>query len=297
MSPVTIKTYRPFLKWAGGKHRLVPFIAEHIPPGNYQRLVEPFAGSAALSLALEFEHYLISDINTDLINLYQQLKREGKAFIDHAHSFFNSANNEAQRYYQLREEFNHSQDPITRAALFIYLNRHGFNGLCRYNRQGAFNVPFGRYKRPYFPRQEMLHFLQKAPRMHFQVCHFEEVFAQTQPQDLVYCDPPYVPLSETASFTAYSKESFGHQQQAHLAQLARQAQLRDVTTVISNHDVTLTRQLYQQAKLCYTRVQRTIAAKGARRESVPELLAVYNPKEKQAQATIMPAATRSQPLS
>lgn len=222
MRHIKIKPYRPFLKWAGGKYRLAQFIAQHIPAKDYQRFIEPFAGSAALSLAFEFESYLICDINPDLINLYQQLKHTGLEFIDYAQSFFVAENNNAENYYDLRKQFNHTDQPTKRAALFLYLNRHGFNGLCRYNRQGAFNVPFGRYKKPYFPRQEMLHFWHKSPRMQFKHCSFEQAFAQIKEKDLIYCDPPYVPLSVTASFTAYSKESFGPEQQLLLAELASQ---------------------------------------------------------------------------
>ena len=145
---------KPFLKWAGGKYKLVPFIETHIPTKKRKRLIEPFSGSAALSLSLDFERYLLNDINTDLIVLFSNLKTEKHSFIDYAHSFFIPENNNEKKYYDLRDRFNHSTDTIERAALFVYLNRHAFNGLCRYNSKGCFNVPFGRYKSPYFPQQD-----------------------------------------------------------------------------------------------------------------------------------------------
>ncbi|MGN6890686.1 DNA adenine methylase, partial [Neisseria sp. P0014.S004] len=95
------------------------------------------------SLALDFEHYLLNDINADLIGLFRILKEEKSGFIDYTRSFFTSENNSDSRFYELREQFNFSQDLHERSALFIYLNRHAFNGLCRYNSKGAFNVPFG----------------------------------------------------------------------------------------------------------------------------------------------------------
>lgn len=143
---------KPFLKWAGGKSKLATFIESHIPSKHRQRLVEPFAGSIALSLALEFEAYFLNDTNGDLIELYRVLKNEKQAFIDYAYSFFTPENNQDSRFYELREQFNGSKNTEERAALFIYLNRHAFNGLCRYNSKGGFNVPFGKYRAPYFPK-------------------------------------------------------------------------------------------------------------------------------------------------
>ena len=197
---------KPFLKWAGGKAKLVPFICENFPAGRpHKRLIEPFAGSAAVSLALEFDAYLLNDANPDLIGLFQTLKREGQAFVGYARSFFNAENNSESRFYELRERFNDSQNTIERSALFVYLNRHAFNGLCRYNSKGAFNVPFGRYAAPYFPETEMLGFVAKSDRIELLCGDFQVALNQAPADDIVYCDPPYVPLSETASFTAYAK--------------------------------------------------------------------------------------------
>ncbi len=195
-----MNTSKPFLKWAGGKAKLVPFIESNISSKYRKRLIEPFAGSMALSLSLAFEHYVINDSNPDLIGLFKTLQTQGQAFIDYAHSFFVPANNQEMQYYQLRSLFNSSQDVVERSALFIYLNRHAFNGLCRYNKSGEFNVPFGRYTNPYFPAFEMSEFIKKSDRFNFYCADFESVFSQMDEQDVVYCDPPYVPLSPSASF-------------------------------------------------------------------------------------------------
>lgn len=154
---------KPFLKWAGGKYKLAHFIETHLPSPTRKRLIEPFAGSAAVSLSLEFESYLLNDTNADLIGLFQSLKNQKQEFIAYACSFFTAANNESGRYYELREQFNNSRDTVERAALFVYLNRHAFNGLCRYNSKGGFNVPFGKYKAPYFPEAEILAFCKSRP--------------------------------------------------------------------------------------------------------------------------------------
>lgn len=156
---------KPLLKWAGGKYKLARFIETHLPSRTRKRLIEPFAGSAAVSLVLEFDAYLLNDTNADLIGLFQTLKEQKQEFIGYARSFFTAENNESSRYYELREQFNQSRDRAERAALFVYLNRHAFNGLCRYNSKGGFNVPFGKYKAPYFPEAEMQGFLQKTDRI------------------------------------------------------------------------------------------------------------------------------------
>nr|WP_274585404.1 Dam family site-specific DNA-(adenine-N6)-methyltransferase [Neisseria sp. 51.81]MDD9328310.1 Dam family site-specific DNA-(adenine-N6)-methyltransferase [Neisseria sp. 51.81] len=197
--------YKPFLKWAGGKAKLVPFIEYHLPKQPRKRLIEPFAGSAAVSMALDFEAYLLNDTNPDLIGLFRMIKEEKQQFIDYARSFFTAENNQESRFYELRERFNSSRELSERCALFVYLNRHAFNGLCRYNGKGAFNVPFGRYKTPYFPEMEMSAFTEKAHRIELLCGDFQTALDVANDDDMVYCDPPYVPLSETASFTAYAK--------------------------------------------------------------------------------------------
>ena len=184
---------KPFLKWAGGKHKLVPFLTSHLPQQRSGRLIEPFAGSAALTLATDYDAYLINDTNPDLITLYTILKQEKQGFIDYARHYFIPDNNEENRYYALREQFNDSHEPAERAALFIYLNRHAFNGLCRYNSKGGYNVPFGRYRAPYFPEKEMQAYLGKAGRIELSCGDFRDALAEATDDDTIYCDPPYVP--------------------------------------------------------------------------------------------------------
>lgn len=268
-------TNKPFLKWAGGKSKLAPFIQENLPKQPRKRLIEPFAGSAALSLSLDFDAYLLNDTNADLIGLFQSLKQEKQAFIDYAKSFFISENNQENRFYELREQFNHSKEAAERSALFIYLNRHAFNGLCRYNSKGAFNVPFGRYVAPYFPETEMLGFIEKSHRIELMCGDFQTALNQAGSDDVVYCDPPYVPLSETASFTAYAKGGFNLDDQQRLAETAKHVSEHAQGVLISNHDTAFTRALYRDARLETIEVQRNIAAKGSSRQKVGELLAIY----------------------
>lgn len=267
---------KPFLKWAGGKTKLVPFILSNIPKQCAKRLIEPFAGSAALSLASDFDAYLLNDTNPDLIGLFHVLKKEKQLFIDFARSFFTTENNREERFYELREKFNRSQDLVERSALFIYLNRHAFNGLCRYNSKGAFNVPFGRYVAPYFPEVEMQRFITKSDRIELLCGDFQVALNMASNDDVVYCDPPYVPLSETASFTAYAKDGFNLDDQSRLAQAAKKVSEQSQGVLISNHDTEFTRKIYKEARLETVFVQRNIAAKSSSRQKVSELLAIYD---------------------
>ncbi|PWK51705.1 Dam family site-specific DNA-(adenine-N6)-methyltransferase [Pleionea mediterranea] len=264
---------RPFLKWAGGKYRLIDRISDNLPSGK--RLIEPFIGSGSVFLNTRYDNYLLADINPDLIFLYQTLKDEGRSFIDYCESFFQPELNNAARYYQFREEFNELMPGTRKAALFLYFNRHGYNGLCRYNLKGGFNVPFGKYKKPYFPRLEMEHFWKKAQRATFVCQDFEKVMQRARKDHVVYCDPPYVPISPTAYFTSYAKHGFSLHDQERLAFQAKKLSQRQVTVVISNHENEVTRAMYQGAKIVSFPVRRFISCNGSRRNNADELLAIF----------------------
>ena len=265
---------RPFLKWAGNKYRIIERIRALLPPGR--RLVEPFAGSAAVFLNTDYARYLIVDSNADLINLYRILQAEGEDFIRYCRRLFGPGANTPETYYRRRDEFNATGDPRRKAALFVYLNRHGYNGLCRYNARGGFNVPFGRYRRPYFPAAEMRAFHARAHRARFVHADFTWAFAQLREDDVVYCDPPYAPLSPSASFTGYSAGGFGLDQQERLAKLAEAAARRGVPVLISNHNTSFTRRIYGNATRCERfQVQRYISCNARRRHEAGELLALY----------------------
>jgi len=151
----------------------------------------------------------------------------------------------------LNTDYDHRQSR-RKAALFVYLNRHGYNGLCRYNRRGGFNVPFGRYVRPHFPEAEMLAFHAHAQRADFRVQSFE------------------------ANFTSYSRDGFDLEQQRHLAELAAETAARGIPVLISNHDTPFTREAYANAaELDSFPVHRSISCNGARREAARELLALF----------------------
>ena len=266
---------RPFLKWAGNKYRIIDRVKKALPEGKC--LIEPFAGSAAVFLNTDYERYIINDNNPDLINLYNLLKNEGMTFIKKCRHYFSGKYNNEEQYYKLRKQFNETNDPHKRAVLFVYLNRHGYNGLCRYNLKGGYNVPFGRYKAPYFPEKEMLVFHEKAQNAEFVLSSFEEVIQSAKKGDVIYCDPPYVPLSSSANFTSYSTGSFNIDKQQQLADLAKQTSSRGIPILISNHNTAFTRKAYNKAnKITKFHVQRFISCNGKKRGTAGELLALFN---------------------
>ena len=264
---------KPFLKWAGNKYPIIDRIQRLLPDG--QRLLEPFIGSGAVFLNTDYDSYLLTDNNPDLINIYQHLKDEGEVFIRYCKRFFTDQYNNAETYYKRREEFNRTKNLRKKAALFLYLNRHGYNGLCRYNSKGGYNVPFGRYKRPYFPAKEMLAFHLKAQRAEFRLADFSTCMQQARAGDVIYCDPPYYPLSPSASFTAYSAGGFSELQQHQLAQLARDCRQRQIPVLISNHNTQFTLDVYSDAQLASFKVRRYISCHGNKRGLAGELLALY----------------------
>ncbi|HOS17113.1 MAG TPA: Dam family site-specific DNA-(adenine-N6)-methyltransferase [Bacteroidales bacterium] len=267
---------KPFLKWAGGKYKLVPQLKKHFPKGK--RFVEPFFGSGAVSLNVDYPSYRANDTNSTIVSLWQCIK--DPKFIDYAETFFVPKNNKEATYYRFRKKYNENlkSDPWAweTAALFIYLNKHGYNGLCRYNSKGEFNVPFGhKTKAPGFPRKELTAAMKLAQKMEISLGDFRIVFAGAKRGDVIYCDPPYVPLTDTASFTNYSTGGFTLQDQVDLADCARKATLKGIVTIISNHDTPFTRKLYSGAKIVELKVQRSIGCKGKSRIKEKEILAIF----------------------
>lgn len=268
------KKTRAFLKWAGGKYSLIEQINARLPEGN--KLIEPFVGAGSVFLNTDFDKYLLNDVNPDLITLYKFVKARPKTFVNDAKKLFVQANNDKVAYYGLRKEFNESNDPYYRSLLFLYLNRHGFNGLCRYNLSGGFNVPFGDYTKPYFPEDEIFAFSEKAKKAKFVCEDFKKTFARARKGNVIYCDPPYAPLSDTANFTSYAAGGFGANCQADLAFKAENAAFkRNIPVLISNHDTALTRKLYDNAEQSFVSVARSISQNGQGRNKVAEIFALY----------------------
>ena len=276
---MTTTIHRPFLKWAGGKSKLADRISAVLPKARC--LVEPFVGAGSIFLNTDFDHYVLCDINPDLINTFSQLKQHPTLFIADTRELFVPANNNDAMFRQLKARFNTTSDQYEKALLFVYLNRFCFNGLCRYNKSGEFNVAFGKYKEPYFPSEEMIAFADRLQRAELHCRGFDITFKKLPGDSVVYCDPPYVPASATANFTGYSADGFGIVAQRYLAHLAKTCA---VPVVISNSDTPQSRALYTGADLHFFDVQRSISCSTDNREKAQELLAFYKNNQQERAA-------------
>ena len=269
-----MKKQRAFLKWAGGKYSLVDKIVKHLPEGDL--LIEPFVGAGSVFLNTNYERYILADINEDLISLFNIIKNKPNKFIEDAKLLFTEQNNQAGAFYELREHFNNSQNPYQRALLFLYLNRHCYNGLCRYNNSGEFNVQFGQYQNIYFPENELFAFSEKAQRAEFICSPYDKVMKKAQKGAVIYCDPPYMPLSQSANFTAYYSINFTVRDQKRLALIALKLSKQEIPVLISNHDTIHTRNWYKDAQLHLVETRRSISCDGQGRKKIDELLALYS---------------------
>jgi DNA adenine methylase Dam len=269
------KYCRPFLKWAGGKYSLLSELDKHIPAGL--RLIEPFVGGGSVFLNSD-KHaaFLLADVNTDLINLYQMLAVAPEAVAREAQLMFGVMNN-AAGFTAIREEFNSQRMGGTeRAAAFLYLNRHCFNGLTRYNRDNQFNVGFGKYLSPYFPEEEIETFASMAHNCVFMNAGFRRTIALAGEGDVIYCDPPYEPLPGTSGFTSYAAGGFDWEDQKALAECCVTAHQRGARVVISNSTAPKVIELYEQHgfDLNHVNGRRSISSKGSTRESAQDVLAI-----------------------
>lgn len=233
-------------------------------------------------LNADYDEYILGDSNPDLINLYLQLTTEQKTFIRYCKSYFSEKKNNEDWFYKHRSQFNQIKNTQRskqrrKAALFLYLNRHCYNGLCRYNSRGEFNTPFGRYKKPYFPLKEMQNFILCSTEATFVNANFDETMLQARSGDVIYCDPPYAPLTDTAYFTDYHVGGFNWDDQLLLAELAENLAKKNIPVVISNHDTKQITKLYKEkgAKIIRFDVQRNISCKGNSRKKVKEILAIF----------------------
>jgi DNA adenine methylase len=285
---------KPFLKWAGNKFRVIGEVMKAIEWGqDRSEYIEPFGGSGAViaNVGHLFSKRTYGEFNPELSDLMLALTKDKDELIEKTTTLFTAANNKEDCYYELRKEFNgYIGDPaapkIRKSALFIYLNRHCFNGLCRYGPNG-FNVPFGRYAKTVAPIEEMEAFSVKMAGVKIaKPCSFEQLMDKAGEDTLIYCDPPYYPLTTTSNFTQYSsKAGFDDERQNALAAMAARCAASGAIVLISNHDVPACHAAYKKAarnegvkvKLDHAfRVSRFISSKSAGRGSkAGELIAAF----------------------
>ncbi|XOQ51907.1 MAG: Site-specific DNA-methyltransferase (adenine-specific) [Succiniclasticum sp.] len=240
---------KPCIKWAGGKTQLLKQLLARIPK-TYRTYYEPFIGGGALLWAVQPKKALINDINAQLINIYQQLKT-GPAQVLSCIKQLDSVPCDKDYYLQARSRFNekiqaHTLDEES-AALMIWINKHCFNGLYRVNSKGLFNVPFNNSKKQNSVdpiNLQNMHTYLVENNVQIKLGDFETACANVQQGDFVYFDSPYIPMSETANFTSYTKDRFTDADHERLAALFRKLDKIGAKVMLSNNDTPKVHELY-----------------------------------------------------
>jgi DNA adenine methylase len=274
-------TPRPFLKWAGGKGQLLGGLRA-CAPKSYVRYFEPFLGGGALFFSLRPAKGVLGDINREIVDCYTAVRDDVgnlvRALRDHRY--------DADHYYAVRDADPADLSLVERAARTIFLNKTGFNGLYRVNRAGKFNVPFGRYAKPAICDEENLRACSAAlANAELVAGDFERVAARAKAGDFVYFDPPYVPLSRTAAFTAYAPGGFDLDAQSRLAAFFDKLAARGVALLLSNSDVPEIRKLYARYRIRTVAATRAINSKATRRGPVNEVLVRHVDRDRRIKAT------------
>jgi DNA adenine methylase (dam) len=269
------KEAQPFLKWAGGKSQLLSQFDEHFPT-SIDRYIEPFLGGGAVFFHLKARfpkmRALLRDNNQELINCYKVVRDEPDALMrrldDHLTRFLEDRK---AYYYSIRRQ--DLKNPVARAARMIFLNKTCFNGLWRVNASGQFNVPMGSFNSiRLYDRANILAASSALQEVDLKAQDFRKTLGQATKGDFVYIDPPYHPLSQTANFTAYTRNEFGRKEQKELATRFYAASRRGVRLMLSNSNTPLIRKLYARFERAAVRARRLISAQGKNRRNVSEFV-------------------------
>jgi len=264
-----------FLKWTGGKFNALPHIMAHMP-NEGELLIEPFMGSCTVALNLDYKNVILRDMNPDLVNLCHWVSRYPKVVISQAKELFTPSNNAKEAYYRLRLLYNNETDPKKRALLFLYLNRHGYNGLVRYSQRGNYNVPFGSYAKVNIPVEAIYNFSAKLKRAKFVHGSYQGVRLANGVKPVIYNDPPYLPISPTASFSAYVSNGFSKQDHIDLNGHCLRWAKKGASVWLSNHDVPVLDDCYHgAAERVHFEVRRSVSSKGEMRTPAKEVLLQY----------------------
>lgn len=239
-------TTKPFLRWAGGKIRSIPFLENHLPP-NFSlmhRYYEPFIGAGSLFFHIKPSKAILSDNNKDLIECYETVQKRPDAISTYLEQYL--SNTCEEYYYKMREKYNTSKHSIARAALFIYLNKTCFNGIWRVNKKGEFNVPYGFKEPPALPSKEKLRNVSMS-LSNVELIHsdYKEAVKNAKRDDFIYFDPPYLPINGTSCFTRYTIDRFTKDDHDELALLAKKLTSKGCYVLISNAESPYIRSLYE----------------------------------------------------
>lgn len=263
---------KPFVKWPGGKRRLLPELVERLPE-TFDKYYEPFLGGGALYFHLQPKLAFISDINYELVNAYNAIKFRVELLMEELEKF---NNNEAEYYFIRsldRQETYDKMNSIQKAARFIYLNKTCFNGLYRVNSKGQFNVPFGKYENPTILDRDNLLACNKSLHNTVITCEsFRSVVDYAERGDFVYFDPPYVPDGISSTFTSYTKDGFGMHDQEELVKVCDDLNTVGVKWMLSNSAAPVVYKLYERFNIEDVNAPRSIGASSETRKKVGEVI-------------------------
>jgi DNA adenine methylase len=243
-------------------------------PKNYDKYIEPFVGGGAVFFHLLPKKAILIDINEELINCYNVIKNKVYELIE----LLRRHKNEKEYYYEVRNldkipiKYNQMSE-VEKASRFIYLNRCCYNGLYRVNSKGQFNVPFGKYKNPKFCDEENLINVNKALE-NVDLIHgsFNTCLTYARENDFVYLDPPYHPISQTSSFTGYTKENFGKDSQIELFKVFEELDKKGCILMLSNSNKNFILDLYKGFKIIFLDAKRAINSVATKRGYIKEVL-------------------------
>jgi DNA adenine methylase len=274
----TIRRASPFLKWAGGKTQLLPSLLKNIP-AQFGTYVEPFVGGGALFFELQPAKAILADSNPELINCYTVVRDN----VEDLMAVLSTYPYSEEFYYKLRAEV--PADVVLRAARIIYLNRTCYNGLYRVNKRGHFNVPFGKYKNPVICDAERLRSASYALRNTELLCaDYQETLQNfAKPDDFVYIDPPYHPVSKYSDFKRYTTEFFYKDDQRMLAEIAKELAEQGCYVLVSNSYCDFILDLYEECKIIEVPAKRNINKDPKKRGELKEVLVVCKPYHSNSQ--------------
>lgn len=272
----------PFLKWVGGKTQLLAPILK-VMPRKIRTYHEPFLGGGAVFFRLasdrRIERAVLSDWNKELVDCYKVVQAFPDELTARLREHWNQNWNTPEYYKEMRDQWPDDLTHIDRAARTIYLNRTCFNGLYRVNKSGKFNVPFGKYGNPSLFREENIRACSYALNHFAAILNGDFVVAidDAEEGDVVYFDPPYVPMSDTANFSSYTSSGFGENDHIRLSIAFKNIVARGGLPVLSNSDVPFVRDLYEGFEMHVVQATRNINSKGDGRGAVGELIIVGRP--------------------
>lgn len=300
---------RPVVKWAGGKTRLLDRLLSRLPRGRFATYAEPFCGGGAMFFALakerRFDRALLADKNAELIALYRAIKSDVEPLIDRVRAYSDdflgkSDDKRRELFYEVRALSTETMSTVERGARLLFLNKTCFNGLWRVNAAGRFNVPFGTYASPRILDVESLRAAHEAlATATLIVADFSQVTSQLVEGDFAYFDPPYVPVSKTANFTAYASDRFGPDEQERLVRELVTLKKRKVNAMLSNAATDESRVLYGRQGFYVGSLQaaRSINSDPSKRGDVEELVVTTYRFAAKSPTAPAPAPSAAKPSS